>query len=80
MNFGFKPFAYRGLETGNRETVAHAIKQNKAPNAFVKINIFFLKIVFVFESALLPDNQKMGQHLVKHVIFLFKQSSISFMN
>jgi len=24
------------------------------------------KIVFVFESALLPDNGEMGQHLMKH--------------
>jgi len=52
VNFGFKPFAYRGLETGNRLIVSHAVKQGK--------------IIFVFESALLPDNRELGDHLVKH--------------
>lgn len=52
VNFGFRPFAYKGLETGSRRTVAHAVKQNK--------------IIFVFESALLPDNDEIGQHLVRH--------------
>uniref|UniRef100_A0A914HDG3 4-hydroxyphenylpyruvate dioxygenase n=1 Tax=Globodera rostochiensis TaxID=31243 RepID=A0A914HDG3_GLORO len=51
-NFGFRPFAYRGLETGSRKVVAHAIKQDK--------------IVFVFESALLPGNEAMSVHLAKH--------------
>jgi len=49
---GFEPFAYRGLETGSREVCSHAVKQNK--------------IVYVFESALLPDNEEMGRHLVRH--------------
>ncbi|XP_075260511.1 4-hydroxyphenylpyruvate dioxygenase-like [Convolutriloba macropyga] len=49
---GFEPFAYRGLETGSRETVAHAVKQNKA--------------VFVFESALVPGNDQMGEHQKRH--------------
>jgi len=49
---GFEPFAYRGLETGSRTVCSHAVKQNQ--------------IVYVFESALLPDNQEMGTHLVKH--------------
>merc|ERR1711962_679665 len=49
---GFEPFAYRGLETGSREVCSHAVKQNR--------------IVYVFESALLPDNQEMGRHLVRH--------------
>uniref|UniRef100_A0A1I8BQR3 4-hydroxyphenylpyruvate dioxygenase n=1 Tax=Meloidogyne hapla TaxID=6305 RepID=A0A1I8BQR3_MELHA len=52
INFGFQPFAYRGLETGSRRTVAHAIRQGK--------------IIFVFESALLPNNEEMGKHLIKH--------------
>ena len=26
---GFKPFAYRGLETGERSVASHAVKQNK---------------------------------------------------
>ncbi|VDL71784.1 unnamed protein product [Nippostrongylus brasiliensis] len=51
-NFGFEPFAYRGLETGSRHVAQHAIRQNK--------------IVFVFESALLPGNEEIGRHLVTH--------------
>ncbi|KAK6743319.1 hypothetical protein RB195_010527 [Necator americanus] len=51
-NFGFEPFAYRGLETGSRHVAQHAVKQNK--------------IIFVFESALLPGNKEIGDHLVKH--------------
>ncbi|VDK46131.1 unnamed protein product [Anisakis simplex] len=51
-NFGFEPFAYRGLETGSRLIVSHAIRQNN--------------IIFVFESALLPDNVELGNHLVRH--------------
>uniref|UniRef100_A0A8C5QZU4 4-hydroxyphenylpyruvate dioxygenase n=1 Tax=Leptobrachium leishanense TaxID=445787 RepID=A0A8C5QZU4_9ANUR len=50
--FGFEPFAYKGLETGSREVVSHAIKQNK--------------IIFVFQSPLNPGNQEMGQHMIKH--------------
>jgi len=52
VTMGFEPFAYRGLETGERGVVSHAIRQNK--------------IVFVFESALTPGNEVMGTHLVKH--------------
>ncbi|XP_043925587.1 4-hydroxyphenylpyruvate dioxygenase [Protopterus annectens] len=49
---GFEPFAYRGLETGSREVVSHAVRQDK--------------IIFVFSSALNPGNQEMGSHLVRH--------------
>eukprot|EP01147_Barroeca_monosierra_P002542 gene2541-5462_t len=69
---GFKPFAYCGLETGERNVVAHAVKQNN--------------IVFVFKSPLNPGNEgmsssfyyfgivrlcnkgyaEMGNHLTKH--------------
>ncbi|XP_049721833.1 4-hydroxyphenylpyruvate dioxygenase isoform X3 [Elephas maximus indicus] len=49
---GFKPLAYRGLETGSREVVSHVIKHGK--------------IVFVLSSALNPWNKEMGDHLVKH--------------
>uniref|UniRef100_A0A8C3UJN7 4-hydroxyphenylpyruvate dioxygenase n=1 Tax=Catharus ustulatus TaxID=91951 RepID=A0A8C3UJN7_CATUS len=49
---GFEELAYRGLETGSREVVSHAVKQDK--------------IVFVFSSALNPGNEEMGEHLVKH--------------
>ncbi|KAJ1370647.1 4-hydroxyphenylpyruvate dioxygenase (4HPPD) (HPD) (HPPDase) [Parelaphostrongylus tenuis] len=52
VNFGFEPFAYRGLETGGRMVAQHAVKQNK--------------IVFIFESALLPGNKELGDHLVRH--------------
>ncbi|KAF2352342.1 Glyoxalase/fosfomycin resistance/dioxygenase domain [Trinorchestia longiramus] len=52
VRLGFEPFAYRGLETGSRDICSHAVRQNK--------------IVYVFESALLPDNKEMGQHLVHH--------------
>ena len=49
---GFQPLSYRGLETGDREVVCHAVKQND--------------IVFVFKSALNPGNEEMGAHLTKH--------------
>lgn len=28
---GFKPIAYRGLETGSRDVVTHVVQQNKVP-------------------------------------------------
>lgn len=28
-NFGFEPYAYRGLETGSRQVAQHAVKQHK---------------------------------------------------
>ncbi|XP_067684884.1 4-hydroxyphenylpyruvate dioxygenase-like [Haliotis asinina] len=50
---GFEPFMYMGLETGNRNIAAHAVKQNK--------------IIFVFQSMLEPYKPKeFGDHLVKH--------------
>uniref|UniRef100_A0A3Q2FVY4 4-hydroxyphenylpyruvate dioxygenase n=1 Tax=Cyprinodon variegatus TaxID=28743 RepID=A0A3Q2FVY4_CYPVA len=49
---GFEPLAYQGLETGSREVVSHVIKQDK--------------IIFVFQSALNPGNEEMGEHLIKH--------------
>uniref|UniRef100_F1L6R5 4-hydroxyphenylpyruvate dioxygenase n=1 Tax=Ascaris suum TaxID=6253 RepID=F1L6R5_ASCSU len=51
-NYGFEPFAYKGLETGSRVVASHAIRQNK--------------IIFVFESPLLPGNEEIGAHLVQH--------------
>ncbi|KAG1931619.1 4-hydroxyphenylpyruvate dioxygenase [Pimephales promelas] len=50
--FGFEPLAYKGLETGSRELVSHAVRQDK--------------IIFVFESPLNPGNEEMGEHLMKH--------------
>ena len=32
LTMGFEPFAYRGLETGSRRLVSHAVKQNKVSN------------------------------------------------
>ncbi|XP_053702108.1 4-hydroxyphenylpyruvate dioxygenase [Synchiropus splendidus] len=49
---GFEALAYKGLETGSREVVAHVIKQDK--------------IIFTFESPLNPGNEEMGEHLMKH--------------
>ncbi|EDV20132.1 expressed hypothetical protein [Trichoplax adhaerens] len=50
--FGFEPFAYSGLETGERNVVSHAVKHDK--------------IIFVFQSALNPGSDEMGKHLVIH--------------
>jgi len=52
IRFGFKPFVYRGLETGSRQVVSHVIKLNK--------------ILFQFQSALTPNNSEYGDHLVFH--------------
>nr|CAD7441782.1 unnamed protein product [Timema bartmani] len=49
---GFKPLAYKGLETGSREIASHVVHQNK--------------IVFIFVSAYLPGNRELGDHLVQH--------------
>lgn len=49
---GFEALAYKGLETGSREVVSHVIRQDK--------------IIFVFESALNPGNEEIGEHLIKH--------------
>ncbi|XP_062584813.1 uncharacterized protein LOC134246462 [Saccostrea cucullata] len=50
---GFEPFAYKGLETGSRQVVAHVVKQNK--------------MIYNFQSSLEPNNPKeMGEHIVKH--------------
>ncbi|XP_072272021.1 4-hydroxyphenylpyruvate dioxygenase [Pyxicephalus adspersus] len=49
---GFEPLAYKGLETGSRELVYHAVKQDK--------------ILFVFVSPLTSGNKEFGAHLEKH--------------
>jgi hypothetical protein len=49
---GFEPVAYRGLETGNRDSVTHVVQQGK--------------IQFAFSSALNPGNDEMGEHHKKH--------------
>ena len=53
--FGFQPFCYRGLETGNRDYASHVVIQNKA--------------IFVFESPYNPSGpvtQEMGIHQMVH--------------
>jgi len=55
IRFGFQPFAYKGLETGERKVACHAVKQNDA--------------IFVFKSSYEPDapvTVTMGNHLTKH--------------
>jgi 4-hydroxyphenylpyruvate dioxygenase len=49
---GFRHFAYKGLETGNRDIVCHVIKQDKV----------FLE----FKSALQPGNKEFGAHMEAH--------------
>lgn len=53
---GFCPLAYKGLETGSRSVAAHAVSQGK--------------IIFVFVSALLPDDDVMGKGLQRHGDFV----------
>jgi 4-hydroxyphenylpyruvate dioxygenase len=49
--FGFQPIAYCGPETGNRETVSYAVRQNK--------------LTFVFTTALRPDH-RVADHVHRH--------------
>jgi len=52
---GFQPFAYKGLETGNRDVACHAVRQND--------------IKFVFKSSYEPNSdttKEMGEHLTLH--------------
>lgn len=50
--FGFKPYAYRGLETGHRDTCRHVIRNG---------NVFF-----VFESSYNPGDEVFGKHMQQH--------------
>lgn len=54
--FGFKHFLYRGLETGERNVVSHVCKLNN--------------IIFIFKSALNPNNKEMGDYLALHGDFV----------
>jgi 4-hydroxyphenylpyruvate dioxygenase len=49
--FGFRPLAFSGLETGNKEKVSYVLQQGK--------------IRFVFTSALVPDSQ-VADHVKLH--------------
>lgn len=50
--FGFKPFAFRGLETGSRDYACHAVKLNDT--------------IIQFVSALEPNNREMNDFLLSH--------------
>lgn len=52
VHMGFKPYAYKGLETGSRDIVSHVVKQNK--------------IIFEFQSQLNPAHTDMSEHLIRH--------------
>ncbi|OTF83350.1 4-hydroxyphenylpyruvate dioxygenase-like protein, partial [Euroglyphus maynei] len=52
VHMGFKPLAYKGLETGSRDVVSHVVKQND--------------IIFEFQSQLNPKQTEMSEHLVRH--------------
>ena len=49
---GFEPLAYKGLETGERETTSHVIKNGN--------------VVFEFTSSLLTTDNELSQHLQIH--------------
>ena len=36
---GFEPFGYKGLETGSREIVSHAVKQDKVLSTWINIKV-----------------------------------------
>lgn len=38
INMGFEPFAYRGLETGERIVVSHAVKEDKVSSLVLWLN------------------------------------------
>eukprot|EP01027_Heterolobosea_sp_BB2_P020633 GEZU01029450.1.p2 GENE.GEZU01029450.1~~GEZU01029450.1.p2 ORF type:complete len:377 (-),score=168.91 GEZU01029450.1:157-1287(-) len=50
--FGFKRFAYRGLETKSRDVVTHVVRQGK--------------IIFAFSSPLQPENPEFSAFAAKH--------------
>lgn len=55
LRFGFKPVAYRGLETGSRDRATHVVQQDD--------------VVFAFTSSLNPDDEfarEVGAELTTH--------------
>lgn len=52
VRLGFKPLGYKGLETGDRHVVTHAVTQGD--------------IVFLFQSPLQPGNEEFGKHQAQH--------------
>lgn len=57
-NFGFKPVAYRGLETGSRDISSHVIRKGQ---------ITFLFISALREKASLPENRDLVDEIHQHV-------------
>lgn len=47
-----QPLAYKGLETGSRDVVAHVVRMNN--------------ITFEFQSQLNPEHGPLSDHLIKH--------------
>lgn len=52
IQYGFKPFKFRGLETGHRDQCSHAVRNND--------------IVLVFVSPYTDCNKSINSYLVKH--------------
>jgi len=54
MQFGFKPFKFRGLETGHRDQCSHAVKLND------------IVLVFVSPFHDEPANDPINSYIVRH--------------
>lgn len=54
LQYGFRPFSYRGLESGNRLQTSHAVINND--------------VILVFVSPLnnSEDNKDINTHIVRH--------------
>lgn len=52
MQYGFKPFRFRGLETGHRQQCGHAVRNNE--------------IVLVFVSPYDDTDNSMNAYLIRH--------------
>ncbi|PFX13726.1 4-hydroxyphenylpyruvate dioxygenase [Stylophora pistillata] len=61
---GFEPFGYKGLETGSREVVAHAVKQDKERYQKVKSSELFKHAVHDLTTTFFM--LVMGKHLMVH--------------
>lgn len=56
--FGFKPFAYRGPETGQRDTCTHVIRKNRIVMAIT---------CAIRAKAIAPENQQLVSEIHEHV-------------
>ena len=61
----FEPYAYKGLDTGEREVVWHVIRQGKVESCSSTV-LIDVQVIFCFQSALTPGNKLMGEMLTKH--------------